>query len=746
MDPVATEGRSKVAKEDAEATSGGRSRAAKEDPEATSGGRSKAGKEEPQASSGGRSRAAKEDPLANSAGAPKDPLAASGGGLPSPKGGKRGPIVLDEAVAKADGISTGVVVLGKERDEIVQQAELHQKAAEKAKARVKVAEAEQARLRALKDVEVKSHQISKMKLEEKDSQIARMRNQFESVKDDLTTARLENEALNIEMGARRKAFEVKLNFATRLAELKGKNDDTEEECDTLRKDIVRAKRQLESGKCGEEQVETLQLKLEMQMLLKEKGKRKVLEAFTRSATKGAEGLAQQFLLTWSDLVRKTKQQEKTREQNMNRTVRMLAADSSAMTREVMDLWHKELENIRFEKLLKDNKELMATRNLSSSMGENTQNRTLSMLQRQLNNRSKQIWQEFFNEWKGVKAERIRKEKAKAIATASIANSDVGALDLAFTGWMRAVKDLALENKRKEKTMAKGMRMIANNDKAMTTTIFSLWHKEYAENKKLKETKGKNNTKALRMISDGEKTLTAGVVFAWYDTVRTTKQKAKKMKAIEQSLATTDSGRLAIVVSNWAGYTKIAIQRKKVKDGNMTMAMRKVAGSNGALQQHVINAWKQVIMAQQLQLLREHQDRVAKIQEGVSKVQGQIDETTPEVQELADSIASLKTERDEAIANAAIFEKRAAELEAIVEDRQKDLDEVAEELEASKARAATITKELAKVGITLNATPKKLIRPPSADTDDGKLPQIPGASRPSGDPPSRPMVSTRNTAR
>jgi len=232
-------------------------------------------------------------------------------------------------------------------------------------------------------------------------------------------------------------------------------------------------------------------------------------------------------------------------------------------------------------------------------------------------------------------------------------------------------------------------------------------------------------------------LKAQIVQTWHSFVKKTKDKVKKMKAIERNLVSSAQQVVQMVFSTWKAWQEVEHKRKAGKINALTAAEKTIKNNSRQVLEGFFSAWLQFTDA----------EKIARVLEEIANTKGCVD-----LAALARSqaeVEKLRAEMEEEKAKATDITKRLETTEEQVGEKTQalhtstmDLCRIKKELEDSRRKAREINEELAKVGQFLSQShrrEKSEKRDSKQERDSTQLPRIDGTS-------SRPRSGARNRSR
>eukprot|EP00928_Gymnodinium_smaydae_P088340 TRINITY_DN72443_c0_g1_i1.p1 TRINITY_DN72443_c0_g1~~TRINITY_DN72443_c0_g1_i1.p1 ORF type:complete len:701 (+),score=199.73 TRINITY_DN72443_c0_g1_i1:116-2218(+) len=683
---------------------------------------------------------------------------------------------LDLSLASTKQLAAAVEQFASQREEFDRR--LQQEAGEHAQTKAVMRSAEEA-LNSLKmgsETERKDAMSTKQELEELERFNAKSQDALKAIADDLVSVRLENEALRAEMETQRKAFVVAVNWAARHAEQKTKLDDAQAEYDRMQAALLEMKEEIDAAQRTQEEYEAArgrneqeakaiieengnkeaqggmtdemkEMLAEMEILKEKLQQEKEAMAKQKESTRekmksflrgGDNTLLQQIITEWQNFTKTQKFQKAKKDQNFKVAMRGIANSQSGTLDFCLTAWNKCLQEAKMAKVQEAKRALEDKQGGAGSNAMRGRQKALAQLEKHLGNEAKGLTREVFALWGSVRGDRLRKDRAKAMAYRSVAGNDQALLVQIVQGWTTVLAEARLKRERKAVGQARAMRLIANGDNALQDFCLTQWaaiSKTAAATKKAKEGA---NVKAARLINNSANGMKQQIYVSWFQLVSKAKDKAKKMKAVERNLASTDGQVVAMVFSTWKAWQEAEHKTKAKKIMNMNAANKAIRGSQETLLKQVVVMWKRVTA----------DEKTGRLNENLKNVKGTVDEAA--YLESQEQVEKLRPQVEDYKAKIAEMAKLLLQAEAVLSEREgvlKGLEHnfglTKRELEESKRKARDINDELSKVGSFLSTWPRRKSR---EDSNGGKvnsaaLPKIGN----SGNGTSRPRSGQRTSA-
>merc|ERR1711953_970845 len=250
------------------------------------------------------------------------------------------------------------------------------------------------------------------------------------------------------------------------------------------------------------------------------------------------------------------------------------------------------------------------------------------------NKENGLLREVIAGWAHVKVERLRKEKAKAMAYRTVAGSTQALMVQIYQAWSLVGEESKKKREKKASGNARAMRMIANGNNAMMDFCLTQWAQITKKSLATKRSKDDSHTRALKMIAGTQNALQTMVIQSWADYIKKNRDKNKKLRAVERNLVSGDNQLLQMVFGVWKAWQENEHKKKKSKIGRMQVAEKAIAGHNGALILQVFKAWD-----------RYHDEAIFhRKQEEMANTKGCYDKEGLEMS--AKEVAAIRAEMDE----------------------------------------------------------------------------------------------------
>jgi hypothetical protein len=592
------------------------------------------------------------------------------------------------------------------------------------KEKMKAIQAEHAHVQECFDSEKAEHDETQKKL----AALEKMRRQFqENVKeqlDELTTVKLSNEALNTEMEAQRKAFQVHMNWGARHAELLKKHNAVKDELEHASKEVSEMKAQLaefgdNAGTVKEQLAELAKYKeqLEQERFRKQRGKGQAMATLEKQLANSNAGVLAICCKSWADFIKQEKVLQARKDKGMKRAARMIAAAGEALMGTIFNAWSKDTKDALREALKAQKRALEGT-----SQGEG--------------------------------AERARQNALRAMQK-NFAAQGLAILKFSVEGW----KKVMFAKKRADQNKSAALRSIAGSDAALTAQCFQAWKGGWEQAKGTKEKKDASMQKAMRMINGSQQALVMHCADAWLRLAKNAKQQLAKIAMVERNLLSEGRGLQDLIITKWRQWVVAEKKKKAGKDRNMQRALRGIAASGTALLLSILQPWrkfaedqkgKQRTKDQSMQragrminnsqqalttaivqnwgkLARKHSSTNTKLRV-LQRIMGHDNlqvtvcvwygwclssdcrgaSVRAKLEDVMAQLQAAKVEVDAQIARGEESLRNASEKDVLLKAHKWELDQ-------SRQKARGIKEELEKVGVFLSTSPKKSPRPASGNS-------------------------------
>jgi len=537
-------------------------------------------------------------------------------------------VVLDEDFSKTREIVAAVQQLQKQQEDADRKANNELKAHTEDKQKIKAIEAEQFQTQQAVEVEAKSHTLTKEKLEKEERFHAKTRDALQAAKDDVTSMRLQMDAMKVEMEAQRKAFVINVNWAARCTELKTKFDQGCNEYDQLLDKHVKAKSEMDAALRAQEefrmknqsaldaytvvqdeiskQAEELAAKAELSddvaaklaeldefrakaahdEMQKKLGSQQALSVLQRSLAKGDEGIKTSAFGGWATLTVTEKKKRRHKDRAMKNALNTIASEGTALMAEFYNYWRSDVEKEKRAALLAASKRLEEASGKAGAGSMAGRQRAIEQLEKQFKGEDFCLMKSCFQGWALGQIARKKKEQNQKKASRMIANSGIALLAEIVGLWNELTEKTRKKNRQQAANMHKAGRMIANSDKALQIDVFQVWWGWIEGIRHERKAKEAGTAKAMRMLANSGQALMNLCFDSWAKLRGDSKKKDAGNKKALRMMA--DSSQ-ALIITCWQGWSKAKATRN-AKNANTAKAVRMINSSNEALTAAVFQSW------------------------------------------------------------------------------------------------------------------------------------------------------------
>lgn len=638
---------------------------------------------------------------------------------------------LDESLSRTRDIAQNLQQFARQQTDAERKLHNEVKAHKEVKDKVKVLETELTDLRVTFDQEKKEHGATKLSLGEKERFNVKAQDALKALADDLVSVRLQNESLRAEMELQRKAFVCNVNWAARHAEMKAKSDEVQQDLQRLHALLEQMKeeigassrtieestltrqrflKELEAAKqtlagiqdqigdqaqvpdnMGEKlaEVENLKVLVAKNAEQRKKNKDKARAAMEKSFLAGDSGLLRQCVSAWASVTKQQKLQKTKKAQSQAVASRAIATSGTAIMDFCITGWYKVLQERKKAELEGERREIEERQN-PGQRGSNK--KVLAQLEKQFGQQEKGLLREFFAAWQGLRADRIKREKAKAVAYRTISNGGQVVVSQCFAGWMSVSAEAKLKRSRKAASNAKATRMVANGDNAIIGFCLTQWailSKKAAASKRAKEG---GNTRAARMMAGHGSALQQQYVVEWAKLVHAGKDKAKKMKAVERNLVSLALQMVQMVFSTWKNRQESEHRKKQKKLMQLKSAEKAIVRSSVTLIHQIFGVWWH----------EKGKSKQCKMKDDLANAKGVIDvegleKSRAELEKIHKEYAAFERQTQDLAKRFTAAEETAAEKLKSLKTREEDYSKFQQEIRDTVRKARDINDELGKVG-------------------------------------------------
>eukprot|EP00929_Paragymnodinium_shiwhaense_P046754 TRINITY_DN23794_c0_g1_i1.p1 TRINITY_DN23794_c0_g1~~TRINITY_DN23794_c0_g1_i1.p1 ORF type:complete len:743 (-),score=283.02 TRINITY_DN23794_c0_g1_i1:190-2418(-) len=651
---------------------------------------------------------------------------------------------LNESLVKAIEIESVVQQLARAHEDADRRLEREIKAHSKTREKAKVMEEEYQRMRSAIDKELQSRQAAQNRLAEIERFQAKSGAALKAMNDDLMAVRAQNENLQAEMEVQTKAFVVNVSWENMYNELKAKHDLILQEHENLYAEYINARGALDQAKIAEESSKlamaniseaivtcrddlakgdelikvaaaTMEMAGELGSLdaLKEKlaagaaARKKQRESARQAMEKSLNDNQQSFVTTvftgWKDTTAKQKFHKERKAQNQAMAMRGIANSGMALVDFCLTAWHKDVAEEKVKRMQEANRELQERLGGAGAGAEKARQKAIAQLERQFGNAEKGLLRETYTAWMNVKLDRMKLEKATAVAARSIAANGSALLQQCFQSWGHLILQVKAKREKKAGGMARGMRMIADGDNALKDFCLTQWAGLTKTSRAKKKQSEASNVKAARMIGNNNQNLIGQVFVEWSGLWRKKKDRNKKMKAVERNLAASMNGQMEFIFFTWKHDMEKSKKVKGRKEASMKQTLKKINISQTAIWLDVFVSWaKETSSSFKARLeaeLDEKRNQPVVPDENTIKLQ----------QEIADLMVKEKAamETMEEVKNRIPFvQTKMVEFDELIKEREKQVAKASQELTEARRKAREINEELVRVSTFLLSKPLK----------------------------------------
>eukprot|EP00927_Polykrikos_kofoidii_P065800 TRINITY_DN61516_c0_g1_i1.p1 TRINITY_DN61516_c0_g1~~TRINITY_DN61516_c0_g1_i1.p1 ORF type:complete len:728 (+),score=153.98 TRINITY_DN61516_c0_g1_i1:116-2299(+) len=668
-------------------------------------------------------------------------------------------VVLEESLGKTRELSATIQQWIPQQEECDRRLSVEVKSHRQTKDRIKAIETEHVKHRDAFDKEKREHNITKAQLEEKERINVKAQEALKALADDLVSVRLQNEALRAEMEVQRKAFVVNVNWAARHAELKTKHEETVEGVEMMQNKQAVLKDALEAAVQAQEEymgvhgsavaelervrtdlksqeekicakgqlsdeansqlahVEHLKRQIQLDVQRKKANKVKLMANMERALGQRANALELHVFCVWSTTSKRLKLEKGKKEQNTAMAMRGIANSAMAIQDFCLTAWHKLVGESRLSKMKEAQRDLEAKQGCAGAGAMRSRQKALSQIEKQLLNQSSGLLREVMMGWVGARIERLRKEKIKSMATRGIGDNDKTLTIQLYHAWLAVVLVARSSREKKVANNLRAMRMITDGATALLDFCLTQWANVTKKAVSTKRAKEKGSTRAARIIATTQAALKAQCVQLWSLEVRKLRERNKKMRTIERSLARTGAQLLQLVVRCWKDMQDAQQGRTGKKIRNLSSAEKMI--TNSTLE----------ILKQTFNVLVRHRDdsKNERLGSDLAGIKPRFDEAGLEASKIR--LAQLRQEMEEesrishdtGVRIQSADERVASGIQAL-QRRENQIATLKKELDDSRKKARDINEELAKVGLFLQGSPTK--RRPSPSRERPKTTETP----------------------
>eukprot|EP00928_Gymnodinium_smaydae_P028107 TRINITY_DN21529_c1_g1_i1.p1 TRINITY_DN21529_c1_g1~~TRINITY_DN21529_c1_g1_i1.p1 ORF type:complete len:763 (+),score=224.25 TRINITY_DN21529_c1_g1_i1:222-2510(+) len=554
---------------------------------------------------------------------------------------------------------------------------------------------------------------------------------LKAMADDLMAVRLQNEALQAEMDVQRKAFVVSVNWAQVHGELKAKADTLENEHEQLQAKHMQIRQSLESTIAAQEESKRCCVEVQsgIEKAKQELAKTEELAKSARLAADLAEQLGgydelkklvdgirerrkkqreaaraamektlrtnENFLggmtfAEWRRVARAAKLAANKKKQNQGLAMRSIANSSQMLLDISFHGWRKEWEEVRRKRILEANRALEGQVSGVGQQADNARRKALAQLEKTFGNEQKALLRDTYMHWHLVRYERVKRERAHAIAARSIASNGAALLQQVFLGWSDIWRRAKRNREIKARGQAKAVRMMTDAGNALLDFCLTAWHKLTAEAKAVKRAKEGSNTKALRMIASSAEGLRAQAFVSWRDLKRKHTERDKKMKAIERGLISSGNGLCQYIMHHWNQLAQKTKKAQAKKNVGMQHSLKKIKRMMHSALLESYSAWAtHTAHMKHLRIMDATEAKAKKASEPDEKLLANMQE----IEDLKQMLQEMQQRHQVVLEEARVAEQEASETNSRLEEVERSLNKSTQELMESRAKAKDINEEL-----------------------------------------------------
>merc|ERR1712048_1192808 len=466
------------------------------------------------------------------------------------------------------------------------------------------------------------------------------------------------------------------------------------------------------------ELEILKRQMQVDAERKKKNKENAKKQLEKSLLAGDMGILRTVFGAWTTIARNLKLQKEKKDQNTSVAMRAIANSNNAVMDFCITAWYKILEEKKMDAIEAARREL-EEKGDGGAGSKRSRQKALAQLEKQLGNKENGLLREVIAGWAHVKVERLRKEKAKAMAYRTVAGSTQALMVQIYQAWSLVWEESKKKREKKASGNARAIRMIANGNNAMMDFCLTQWAQITKKSLATKRSKDDGHTRALKMMAGTQNALQTMVIQTWADYIKKNKAKSKKLRAVERNLVSGDSQLLQMIFGVWKTWQEAEHKKKKSKIGRMQVAEKAIAGHNGALLLQVFKAWDRFHDEVLFHRKKEEMENTKGCYDQVG-----LEMSAKEVEAVRKEMEEWKSKNKEMLKKIDAAEDKLAEKMQAVQLREMDLVKIKKELDDSRKKAKEISEELTKVGQFLVQTHRKS---QEAKGDAAQLPKIDGSS-------------------
>lgn len=541
-------------------------------------------------------------------------------------------VALNQAQHQAHEIVAAVKQLQLQQEEAERRAQKEIKAHADAKQKIKNMESEYFSTKQAAEDEAENHLQSKEKLEKEERFHAKTRDALRNAAEDVSSMRMQMDALKVEMEAQRKAFVINVNWAARCTELKTKYDQSCNDADQLFDQHVKAKTEMsvclratdqfkakhqaaleahaivqeDLAKLADEvasksaltadiankmaELDEWSAKKQQEMLQKKLGSQQALSVLQRSLAKGEEGIKTSSFAGWCTIAKEEKKKRIQKDKVMSRATKMIATEGWAVVVEMFKEWQGEWDRSKRAALVAATKRLEEMNGSSGAGSKIGRERAIAQLEKQFVGENTYLVKSCFQGWASGQIARKKKDQNHKKASRMIANSGMGLVAEVFSLWNDLTEKRRKKNRQHQANIKSAGRLIANSTRMLITDVFNSWYSFIAAIRRKRKTDEAGTAKAMRMMANSAQAVLNLCFDSWAKLQRAKKQKDAGNSKCLRMIA--DSAQ-ALVVAVWTAWAS-DLKNGKAKEANTARAVRMISSSGEALQASVFQSWSRDI--------------------------------------------------------------------------------------------------------------------------------------------------------
>jgi len=518
--------------------------------------------------------------------------------------------------------------LQKVQEEAERKVNKEIKAHAETKHKLQVYAAEEKQARQAADDAFRNHMDTKEKLEKEQRQHTKTVDALQAAKDDVTSMRLQMDAMKVEMEAQRKSFVINVNWAARCTELKTKYDHLCGEMDTLLEKHVKVKSEMDEKLRGQEEyrmkseaadsayaraeeqigrqaaeiatkgaardevamklaeLEEFKAKAAEEEVKKKLGSQNSLAVLQRSLAKGEEGFKTSAFSGWATITKAELKKKMQKDRAMKRALKTISSEGMGLCSEVYKAWRDDVEAGKRAALLAASKRLAEASGSAGSSSMAGRQRAIAQLEKQFVGEDVALTKSCFQGWALGQVARKKKEQNHKKASRMISNSANGALAEVIGLWNDLTEKTRKKKRQHEANLHKAGRFIANNSKMLLIDVVQYWWGMIEGIRHERKAKEAGTAKAMRMLSNSASSL-QNLVFDYWAKIRG--ESKKKDQGNKKALRIMADSAQALVIAVWQSW-KGSQQNSSAKSKNTAKAVRMINASGEALQAACYQSW------------------------------------------------------------------------------------------------------------------------------------------------------------